>query len=76
MHIVKTNQVDDVFEAVKLMSDIQRDGGTDKRRKYLGSIDPVTAAQFRKESGYAIGTKAFAKYAKKRLNSDYAKFRA
>lgn len=76
MHVVKTNTVDDVINFVKTMSDIQHDQVDKSTYRYIGSIDPVTAANFRKESGYKIGTKEFARYAKRRLNDDYTKFRA
>jgi hypothetical protein len=42
----------------------------------IGSIDPITAAIWRKECGAGIGTKEFAKYAKKKLaDPDYRRFR-
>ena len=76
MHIVRTNNAQPVIDTVRSMSAIQAEGQTSKTRRYLGSIDPITAALFRKESGYAIGTKEFAAYAMRRLNDDYGKFKA
>lgn len=44
---------------------------------YLGSIDPYTAQNWAKECGRAVGTKEFAKYAKKKLmDPDFKHFRA
>lgn len=78
MHVIRENDVDAVFDAVKLTSDIQAEQGTQtKNRRYLGSLDPITAAQFSKESGLKIGTKEFARYATGKLrSSDYRKFSA
>lgn len=45
--------------------------------KWIGSIDTITASNWAKECGAAIGTKEFAAYAKKKLmDPDYSKFRA
>lgn len=42
----------------------------------VGSIPMIVAEQWAKECGEAIGTKAFAEYAKKKLmDGDFAKFR-
>lgn len=41
-----------------------------------GSIDPITAAIWRKECGAGIGTKEFAEYAKKKLASrEFSRFK-
>ena len=72
-HVVRTNVVDDVFDAVKIMAEVHKETQP-KTMKYFGSVDPITAANFAQESGHAVGTKAFAKYAKKKLASDYKKF--
>lgn len=76
MHIVRSNTVDDLFDAVRTLSDIHSDAGNTAYR-YRGSLDPITAAQWKKESGLKIGTKAFAQFAMKRMkDSDYRKFSA
>lgn len=73
---VKSMEVDPVFEGVKILSE----GNSDRLKTgltYLGSIDPITAANWSRECGAAIGTREFAEYAKKKLMSgDFAHFRA
>jgi len=45
--------------------------------RYLGSIDSITAANWAKECGAAIGSAEFNAYAKRQLNSgEYSKFKA
>lgn len=74
MHIVKTNQVDAVFDLVKQNREIFGEALQDNM-KYIGSLDEITAARFAKESGLKIGTKEYARYVKRKLqSSDYAKF--
>lgn len=66
--------MDEVFNLVRQNREIYADGMREGTR-YLGSIDPITAAQWAKESGLKIGTKEFAKYAKRKLaDSDYRRF--
>jgi hypothetical protein len=74
MHVVETNEVDGVFDYVKTMRDIHADGGTSSSGRYFGSLDPITAANFMKDSGLRIGTKEFAAYAKQRMKRDYQRF--
>jgi hypothetical protein len=73
-----THNVDNIIEGVKEQSElITRSHRNRAGALYLGSIDALTAANWSKECGAAIGTKAFAKYAKKKLmDPDNAKFRA
>lgn len=77
IHVSKTVDAEPVMDAMKAYGDII---GTSKSRvagaKMIGSIDPITAAIWRKECGAGIGTKEFAKYAKKKLaDPDYRRFR-
>lgn len=78
--IARSARADPVFEEVKRTGDLQADTPRSMRGRlgtYLGSIDPITAAQWSKECGSAIGTKEFALYAKRKLMSgDWSHFRA
>lgn len=79
--VTRTALADPVFDAVRSMGDVQNDMPNFLKRKrmrtYLGSIDPITAAQWAKECKAAIGTKEFAAYAKKKLMSgEWSHFRA
>lgn len=80
MTVVRTARVDPVFEHVRYYSDRQNTVAPAERSKlgvYLGSIDGITAAQWAKECGAAIGTREFAAYAKKKLMSpDWQRYRA
>ena len=45
--------------------------------RYKGSVDTITAGNWAKECGFAIGTKGFIEYANKQLDSgNYNKFKA
>jgi len=76
--LVHTHDTECIIEGVKGMSEtINRTTKNAAGALYLGSIDTITAAIWVKECGAALGTKEFAKYAKKKLMSgDYSKFRA
>lgn len=66
-----------LFGAIKANGELVNPTRDKSGRLYLGSIDPITAANWAKECGHAIGTKPFAAYAKKKLMSgEYAKFKA
>lgn len=76
VRVSKTVQVDAIFDAVKLFAEIQAER-PNKNRRYLGSIDQLTAAKWAKESKTKIGTREFALYAKRKLASgDFSKFSA
>lgn len=76
LHLVRSVNAEPVIDAVKVMSEIQAEGKTSSWRRYFGTIDPITAALFAKESRTKIGTREFAAYVKRRLNDDYTRFRA
>jgi hypothetical protein len=73
-----THDVTSIIEGVKEMSElITRSTKNAAGANYLGSIDTITASIWATECGAAVGTKEFAKYAKKKLMSpEYSKFRA
>lgn len=79
VRVIRTNNVDNVIQGVKDRSEMltKASGKNVAGSRYLGSIDPVTGAIWAKECGAAIGTKEFAAYAKKKLQSnEFLKFRA
>ena len=66
-----------VMEGVKALHEASSGRAGPAGARYLGSIDPITAANWRRECGYAIGTKGFADYAKKKImDGEFARFRA
>lgn len=77
IHVKRSVDAEPVMQAMKDYGDIidrskSRVAGT----KMIGSIDPVTAAIWRKECGAGIGTREFAAYAKKKLaDADFKRFR-
>jgi hypothetical protein len=77
VHIHSSNDAQPVMEAMKAYGDmmgkkINKSNGA----RMIGAIDPVTAQIWAKESGLKIGTRAYAQYAKKKLNDiDYRSFR-
>lgn len=76
-HITRTADVDPVFEHVRGLSQAHKDAPALKRKtKYLGSLDPITAAEFRKNVGAGVGTKEFQEYALKKINDTHTKFKA
>ena len=75
--VTKSVDAEPIMEAMKDYGDI-----IDKKKtgaagaKLVGSIDPITAAIWRKECGAGIGTREFAKYAMKKLaDPDFRRFR-
>lgn len=76
--IERCNDAEPVIDHVKFLSDLQADKSNrssgDKR--YVGSLDPISAARLSRESGTRIGTKEFSEYATKRIKSDMTKFKA
>jgi hypothetical protein len=76
-HVVTSINADPFIEGVKALSEKHsKTAKTPIGSRYVGSIDPVTAEVFARECGAAIGTREFAIYAKKRLNSDFSKYKA
>ncbi len=72
----RSMDVTPILEGVKNMQDLDHRSPIAGAR-WLGSIDPITAANWAKTCGYAVGTKGFAKYAKQQLlNGEYTKYAA
>lgn len=77
MHVRRTGDADPVFAHVRHLSQLHAETPSHKKtKKFLGSIDPITAAQFRKEVGAGVGTQEFQDYALKKLNTTHTKFKA
>lgn len=76
--IVRTNDAEPVFNHVKFLSDLQKDAPSQRSRnqKYVGSLDPITAASISSKEGLRIGSKEFAEYATKKIRTDMTKFKA
>ena len=75
MVIKRSLNAEPIMEAVKMSSDIEAPVRNDRGMLHLGSIDPYTAQNWAKECGAAIGTKEFAAYAKKKLQSgEFSRF--
>jgi len=73
--VEKKIDAEPVMDMVKASSEIQTPRRDSGGMLHLGSVDPLTAANWAKECGAAIGTKEFAAYAKKKLMSgDFAHF--
>lgn len=77
IHVKRSVDAEPVMQAMKDYGDVIGKGrGKVAGARMIGSIDPVTAAIWRKECGAGIGTKEFAAYAKKKLaDPDYRRFR-
>lgn len=75
--VKKSFDAEPIISAVKDMAAVARPVRNDKGNLYLGSIDPITAVNWSRECGAAVGTKEFAKYAKKKLMSgEFSRFKA
>lgn len=75
----KAQVIDPLINAIPAYSDMANAQDHVKRvnRRYLGSVDMITAQNWAKECGSAVGTKEFSAYAKKKLmNNEFAKFKA
>ena len=75
MIIKKTLNAEPIIEAVKMSSEIETPSRNNKGMLHLGSIDVLTARNWSKECGAAVGTKEFAAYAKKKLQQgEFSRF--
>lgn len=66
------------MDAMKAYGDfIDRHTQRKRAQQIVGSLDPITAYNWMRESGLKIGTKEFAQFAMKRIKNDidYRKFR-
>jgi hypothetical protein len=77
VRIVRTNDAEPVMQAMKDYGDvIDRNKSRVAGARMIGSIDPITASIWRNECGAGIGTREYAKYAKKKLaDMDFRRFR-
>lgn len=78
IRISKSVDAEPIMQAMKDYGDVigMQHRGRVAGARMIGSIDPITAAIWRKECGAGIGTKEFAAYAKKKLaDSDFRRFR-
>jgi hypothetical protein len=77
IRIERTVDAEPIMQAMKDYGDvIDRSKSRVAGARMIGSIDPITAAIWRKECGAGIGTREFAKYAKKKLaDPDFRRFR-
>jgi hypothetical protein len=72
VHIQRSVDAEPIISAMKDYADIIGKKRNDRMAgaKMIGAIDPITAANWAKETGLKIGTKEFAAFAKKRINGD------
>tara|TARA_R110002167_G_scaffold74809_4_gene209105 strand:- start:906 stop:1421 length:516 start_codon:yes stop_codon:yes gene_type:complete len=79
VHIEKSVDASPIMNAMKDYADIIGTGRNERLggAKLIGSIDNITAANWAKECGFAVGTAMFAAFAKQRIKNDidYRKFR-
>ena len=76
MIVEKIADAEPIINYVKYRSDLLRCAPYKGPQRYLGSIDPVTAAQYSKECGHPIGTAGFNDYAVKKIQGEHTKFKA
>ena len=76
LHVRKINpDISSLFERNKAMADIAPSMSGHAATRYVGSIDALTAENWAKECGSAIGTPEFMAYCKRKLlDSDNSKF--
>lgn len=75
----RSNDAEPVIQAMKAYGDLLGNKRNDRcaGAKMIGGLDPITAANWAKETGLKVGTKEFAQFATKRIRDDidYRKFR-
>lgn len=76
--VERTVDVEPVIDAMRDYADTISFGRHRHNARLVGSIDPIIAEQWAKETGLRIGSKEFVQFAAKRLRSDidFRKFRA
>ena len=76
LHVRKTdNNVQALLDRNKAMAELAPSKHGHAARRYVGSIDGLTAENWARECGSAVGTQEFMEYAKKKLmDGDNAKF--
>lgn len=79
VHVTRSVDAEPIMNAMKDYADIIGVKRNDRvaGAKMIGAIDPITAANWAKETGLKIGTKEYARFAKRRLQGDidYRRFR-
>lgn len=72
VHITRTVDAEPIINAMKDYAEIIGYKRNDKfgGAKMIGAIDPITAANWAKETGLKIGTKEYAQFAKARIQND------
>jgi len=78
VHVNKTVDAEPVMDAMKAYGDFIDKYSTRKAaQRIVGSIDPITAANWAKESKTKIGSKEFVNFCMKRIKNDidYRRFR-
>jgi hypothetical protein len=77
VHFKKTFDAEPLFPAIKAQGELVNPRRGKNGALYLGSVDPITAANWSRECGAGIGTREFAAYAKKKLmNGEFSRFKA
>lgn len=76
--IRRTNDAQPVIDHVRFLSDLQAEKPKKKSddKRYVGSLDPISASRLASESNTRIGTREFSEYAAKRIRTDMTKFKA
>jgi len=77
--IVRKINADPVIDTVKARSEMIRANGRKGGKagqRYIGSLDPITAADLAAKSGLKIGTKEFADHAVEKIQQEYTKYKA
>ncbi len=78
VRVTKSVDAEPVMEAIKAYGDfIDTHTQRKQSQRLRGSVDKITAANWAKEAGMAVGTQEFAKFAINRIRNDidYRKFR-
>lgn len=71
VRVNKAVNVEPVMEAMKAYGDfIDRYSSRKRAQRMVGALDPLTAANWARESGTKIGTKEFAKFCMQRIKND------
>src|SRR5210317_2223778 len=71
----RMTNLESLFARNKAMAEIAPSMHGEAATRYVGSIDAITAEQWAKECGAAVGTQEFMAYCKRKLmDSDNAKF--
>jgi hypothetical protein len=72
VRIVKTQNAEPMFDAIKAAKDLPKN----PTMRYVGSIPMILGQKWARECGFAIGTKGWREYAHKKLKSgEFSKLR-